>query len=58
MRWLTGTHVPRDQRLCDLAGTGHLYQGRYTSVPVQGDSLLLIVLRYVEEDPSMGTLSQ
>jgi putative transposase len=51
MRWLTGTHVKRYHRLYELEGTGHLYQGRYTSVPVQGDVHFLVVLRYVEANP-------
>ena len=51
MRWLTGTHVRRYHRLYNLDGTGHLYQGRYTSVPVQSDGHLLVVIRYVEANP-------
>lgn len=51
MRWLTGTHVRRYHRVHDLIGTGHLYQGRYTCVIVQGDAHLLTVLRYVEANP-------
>jgi putative transposase len=34
-----------------LVGTGHLYQGRYTGVPVQDDGHLMVVLRYVEANP-------
>lgn len=51
MRWLTGTHVRKYHRLHALVGTGHLYQGRYTSVIVQGDYHLLNVLHYVEANP-------
>jgi len=51
MRWLTGTHVKRYHRAHGLEGTGHLYQGRFTSVVVQSDVHLSIVLRYVEANP-------
>jgi putative transposase len=56
MGWLTGTHVKRYHRLYGLAGTGHLYQGRYTDVLVQGDVHLLIVMRYVEANPLRARL--
>ncbi len=32
-------------------GTGHLYQGRFKSFPVQSDEHLLRVMRYVERNP-------
>jgi putative transposase len=51
MRWVTGTHVRRHHRQHGLEGTGHLYQGRYTSVPVQGDKHLFSLVRYVEANP-------
>lgn len=51
LRWLTGTHVRRYHRVHGLEGTGHLYQGRYTSVPVQTDGHLAVVIRYVEANP-------
>jgi putative transposase len=51
MHWLTSTHVQRYHRAHGLVGTGHLYQGRYHSVPVQSDRHLLTVLRYVEGNP-------
>ncbi len=56
MRWLTGTHVRRYHRLYGLEGTGHLYQGRYTSIPVQSDRHLLTVLRYVESNAHRARL--
>lgn len=31
-------------------GTGHLYQGRFKSFPVQDDEHMLTVLRYVERN--------
>ena len=56
MRWVTGTHVRRYHRLYGLEGTGHLYQGRYTSIPVQSDRHLLAVLRYVESNAHRARL--
>lgn len=32
------------------SGTGHLYQGRFKSFPVQSDDHLYTVLRYVERN--------
>jgi putative transposase len=58
MRWLTGTHVRRYHQAHGLVGTGHLYQGRYTSVPVQADHHLLVVLRYVEANPVKAGLAE
>jgi len=56
MRWVTGTHVRRYHRLYGLVGTGHLYQGRYTSVLIQGDRHLLTAIGYVESNPSRARL--
>ena len=56
MEWVTGTHVRRYHRLYGLVGTGHLYQGRYTSVLIQGDRHLLTAIRYVESNPSRARL--
>jgi REP-associated tyrosine transposase len=56
MRWVTGTHVRRYHRHHGLQGTGHLYQGRYTSVLIQGDRHLLTAIRYVESNPSRARL--
>src|SRR4051812_22663538 len=47
MSWLTNTHVKR-YRAHYSRTSGHLYQGRYKSFPVERDEHLLIVLRYVE----------
>lgn len=44
--WLTNTHVKR-YRSHYQGTSGHLYQGRYKSFPVQEDSYLLTLLRYV-----------
>ncbi len=50
MRWLTMTHTQRWHAHRRTAGTGHLYQGRYKSFPVQSDEHLLTVCRYVERN--------
>ena len=46
-----GKLLPSRCRLAALDGTGHFYQGRFKSFPVQGDEHLLTVMRYVERNP-------
>ncbi len=48
--WLTLTHTQRWHAHYDDAGTGHLYQGRFKSFPVQEDEHFLTVCRYVERN--------
>jgi putative transposase len=50
MRWLTLTHTRRWHAQRQSAGTGHLYQGRFRSFPVQADVHLATVCRYVERN--------
>jgi putative transposase len=50
MRWLTMTHTQRWHARRHSAGSGHLYQGRFKSFPVQDDGHLLTVCRYVERN--------
>ena len=50
MRWLTVTHTQRWHAHHRTAGTGHLYQGRFKSFPVQSDEHFLTVCRYVERN--------
>jgi putative transposase len=65
MRWLTVAHTQRWHAVRGSAGTGHVYQGRYKSFPIQArrisrtrreqgvidaGSSLLTVLRYVERN--------
>ena len=50
MRWLTVTHTQRWHAHHRTAGTGHLYQGRFKSFPVQSDDHFLAVCRYVERN--------
>lgn len=51
LRWLTHTHTQRWHAHHHTAGTGHLYQGRFKSFPVQEDDHLYTLLRYVERNP-------
>ena len=48
MAWLTLTHTQRWHGQHHSVGSGHLYQGRYKSFPVQSDEHFLTVCRYVE----------
>lgn len=50
LRWLTLTHTQRWHARRHSAGTGHVYQGRFRSFPVQDDGHLRTVCRYVERD--------
>ena len=45
MQWLTHTHTQRWHAHYHTSGTGHLYQGRYKSFPIQDGPHLLLVLR-------------
>jgi putative transposase len=51
LRWLTHTHTQRWHAHYHTAGTGHLYQGRFKSFPVEEDDHLLTACRYVERNP-------
>ena len=56
LRWLTNTHTMRWHAHHQTSGTGHLYQGRFKSFPVQSDEHLYRVLRYVERNPVRSNL--
>jgi putative transposase len=49
-RWLAHTHAMRWRVSRHTVGYGHLYQGRFKSLPVQADEHLLTVCRYVERN--------
>jgi putative transposase len=49
--WLTLTHTQRWHAHYRNVGTGHLYQGRFKSFPVEEDEHLLTLCRYVERNP-------
>ena len=56
MRWLTMTHTQRWHAHRHSAGTGHLYQGRFKSFPVQDDGHFLTLCRYVERNALRAVL--
>jgi putative transposase len=49
-RWLTHTHSMRWHAHHHTSGTGHIYQGRFKSFPVESDDHLYAVCRYVERN--------
>ncbi|NNJ79074.1 MAG: transposase [Xanthomonadales bacterium] len=54
MQWLLTSHVRRYHR---LRGTsGRVWQGRFKAFPIQEDSHLLTVMRYVERNPVRANL--
>jgi putative transposase len=57
-RWLTHTHTMRWHAHYHTEGTGHLYQGRFKTFPIQSDDHLLTVLRYVEQNALRGKLCE
>lgn len=50
-RRLTVMHTMRWHAHYKTGGTGHLYQGRFKSFPIQTDGHLLTVMRYLELNP-------
>jgi putative transposase len=42
------THTQRYHAHYKTTGTGHMYQGRFKSFPVQSDEHFLTIARYVE----------
>jgi putative transposase len=55
-RWLTHTHTMRWHTHYHTAGSGHLYQGRFKSFPIQVDEHFLTVVRYVERNALRANL--
>ena len=58
MRWLTMTHTQRWHAQHGSAGSGHLYQGRFKSFPVQDDGHLITLCRYVERNALRAGLAR
>lgn len=58
LQWLLTTHTRRWHRDQRTVGGGHLYQGRYKSFPVETDTYLLQVIRYIERNPLRAHLVQ
>ena len=57
MQWLTLTHTQRWHAQRQSVGSGHLYQGRFKSFPVQSDDHFLTVCRYVERNALRAKLA-
>ena len=51
MHWITMTHTQRWHAAHNTIGTGHLYQGRFKSFPIQNEYYYLTALRYIESNP-------
>ncbi len=51
MHWITGTHAQRWHVVHGTRGTGSVYQGRFTALPVQTERYFVRVCRYVERNP-------
>jgi putative transposase len=56
LRWLTHTHTMRWHAHYHTSGTGHLYQGRFKSFPIEADDHLYRALRYVERNALRANL--
>jgi putative transposase len=56
LRWLTHTHTMRWHAHHHTGGTGHLYQGRFKSFPIQTDDHFYSVVRYVERNAVRANL--
>jgi putative transposase len=54
MHWLLTSHVARHRKR--YRTSGHIWQGRFKAFPIQEDTHLLIVLRYVERNPLRANL--
>ncbi len=54
--WLTLTHTQRWHAHRRSAGTGHVYQGRFKSFPIQQDDHFYTVARYVERNAQRAKL--
>ena len=54
MQWLMAAQVRRYH--AHYHGSGHIWQGRFKSFPVQDDDHYLTVLRYVERNPLRANL--
>ena len=55
-RWLTHTHTMRWHAHYHTEGTGHLYQGRFKTFPIEEDEHLRAVLRYTERNALRANL--
>src|SRR5579871_4396877 len=54
--WLSLTHTQRWHAHRQSAGSGHVYQGRFKSFPIQDNDHFHTVARYVERNPLRAKL--
>jgi putative transposase len=54
--WVTLTHTQRWHAHRKSIGSGHVYQGRFKSFPVQDDGHFYALCRYVERNPLRANL--
>ena len=54
--WVTLTHTQRHHAHYGTVGLGHVYQGRFKSFPIEGNSHLHVVCRYVERNALTANL--
>ena len=54
--WLTLTHTQRWHAHRHSTGTGHVYQGRFKSFPIQEDEHFFAAVRYVERNAMRAKL--
>ena len=57
LRWVTATHTMRYHAHYHTSGTGHVYQGRFKSFPIQDGAHFLTVCRYVERNALRAELT-
>lgn len=51
MHWVTGTHAQRWNVFHGTRGTGSVYQGRFSALPVETERYFIRLCRYVERNP-------
>lgn len=56
MHWVLNTHVRRYHQ--HYQSSGHIWQGRFKSFPIEADEHLLTVLRYAERNPVRANLTR
>ena len=56
--WLTLTHTQRWHAYRQSTGSGHVYQGRFKSFPIQEDDHLFTAARYVERNALRANLAR
>jgi len=58
VRWMTHTHTMRWHAAHGTSGSGHLYQGRFKSFPIESNTHLYTVMRYVERNALRAKLTK